>query len=185
MYVVRGFSWGGTIQDFANSPKSDLDHKNEGLSNAVSSAVHFSFLYATLRRSCEANGSLYMQVIIFDDFQIWEGRCSPDQEPFASEFLPITPTWPTLRTNFDEKTTLAGQVVFDKAFVGGGCGEFEITNRGAQVCENFELEINIRPSWGTILTKDGLPSLTGLALLEQDAQAGVCFSSITTAMQEV
>jgi hypothetical protein len=116
-----------------------------------------------------------LQYILFDDFQIWEGRCAPGKEPFASEVQPVVASWPELRTDFGAETSLTGELVFDKAFVGGGCGGFEITNKGTQACENFELEINVRPTWGTILTRDGQPSLNGLIMLENDAQAGVWF----------
>jgi hypothetical protein len=74
-----------------------------------------------------------VQTILFDNFQIWEGRCIPEEEPFAGEITPITPEWPELRTNLNKPTTLTTSMYFEKAFVGGGCGEVHVTNIGAQV----------------------------------------------------
>jgi hypothetical protein len=119
----------------------------------------------TIWRSC-------VQHIRFDNFEIWEGRCTPAEEPFDTELAIVVPEWPTLRANLDKPTVLTTQLVFEKAFVGGGCGHVVVTNVGSKACDAYEVEINIRPSWGNLMLKDGLPSFSGLNLLTSDTAAG-------------
>eukprot|EP00892_Ulva_mutabilis_P008553 jgi/Ulvmu1/606/UM001_0614.1 len=112
------------------------------------------------------------ETIDFDDFQIWEGRCAPMDEPFSQKLTKPVPIWPAMRTDLDKPTTLQAAVEFDKAFVGGGCADFAIKNQADVPCDDFELELNIRPDWGKILDRGGSPNLSGLTLLDSDAAAG-------------
>lgn len=114
-----------------------------------------------------------VQTIDFDDFQIWEGKCSPMDEPMDQELTHPTPMWPNMKTDLNKPTTLLALIAFEKAFVGGGCGDFEIENRADVPCEDYELELNIRPDWGALLLKEGKPNLSGLTMIDSDPEAGM------------
>lgn len=113
-----------------------------------------------------------MQTIVFDDFMIYEGRCEPGEEPTDTEEVPVLPVWDTLRSDLDMATTLKTNIEFGSAFTGGGCGEIQVENTGNEECDGFELEVNVRPSWGELMEKEGVPSLNALELLENDAASG-------------
>jgi hypothetical protein len=113
-----------------------------------------------------------MQHIQFDDFQVWEGKCAPEDGPFSTNVEPIIPSWPEFRTDLSKATTLKTTTVFNKAFVGGGCGGLEIENTGTLQCDGFEAEINVRPSWGAVLNKNGALSLSAMELIDKDEAAG-------------
>jgi hypothetical protein len=115
---------------------------------------------------------MMVQTIQFDNFQIWEGRCPPEEEPFDQQLTKVLPIWPELRTDLRKATVLETTLVFEKAFVGGACGTVHVKNTGQTVCEGFDVEINIRPTWGGLLLKNGLPSFNSLDLLESDVDAG-------------
>lgn len=117
--------------------------------------------------------SMEMQTIDFDDFQIWEGKCAPTEEPFDQEVTHPTPVWPNMKTDLNKPTTLLALIAFEKAFVGGGCGDFEIENQADVPCEDYELELNIRPEWGTLMLKGGKPNVRGLTIIDSDAEAGM------------
>lgn len=119
----------------------------------------------------------HLQVIHFDDFHIWEGRCPPSDEPFATEVAPIEPTWPEMRSDLNKPTILYTELLFKKAFVGGGCADILVTNNGEQQCDAFEVEINVRPVWGELLSRNGQPSLTGMDLVMMDPDAGAPYST--------
>lgn len=116
----------------------------------------------------------FLQTIRFDDFQVWEGRCTPEDEPFTQALSLPKPTWDNMRSDLNAPTVLLAEVVGKTAFAGGGCIKFEVLNTADSICNQFELEINIRPSWGTLLKKDdGKPNFQKLTPIEIDDEAGV------------
>lgn len=112
------------------------------------------------------------ETIEFDDFQIWEGKCSPENEPFTQELTLPSPVWDNMRSDLNAPTVLLAEVVGRTAFGGGGCVTFEVLNTADSMCSQFELEINIRPTWGTVLSRDGKPNWQKLTPLEIDEEAG-------------
>lgn len=115
---------------------------------------------------------LHLQTIDFDDFQIWEGNCPPMDEPFVQEVTYPVPVWPNMKTDLDKPTTLLASISFQKAFIGGGCGGIDIENRAAVPCDDFEIELNIRPEWGGLLINKGEPNLSGVTLIDSDEESG-------------
>lgn len=93
-------------------------------------------------------------------------------EPFTQELSEPEPMWPTMRTDLNKPTTLLATVEFKKAFVGGGCADFAVKNLATVPCQDFEIELNIRPEWGEILGRGGSLNLRGSSLAESDAAAG-------------
>jgi hypothetical protein len=122
-------------------------------------------LVTEMSQLCEA----LVQTIRFDDFQVWTGKCAPEDEPFPNVVTFPKPVWPSMLT----------KVVFSKAFTGGGCATFEVQNTAAVPCDMYELELNIRPEWGTILQKEGVLNLQRCSLLEQDEAAGEILQACT------
>lgn len=115
---------------------------------------------------------LYLQTIDFDDFEIFEGRCSPMDEPLQRELTLPIPMWPSMITNLDEPTALLANIKFEKAFVGGGCGNVEVQNTVDVPCDEFQIELNIRPEWGGLLESRGQPRLNSVTLMDSNAEAG-------------
>ena len=114
-----------------------------------------------------------MQTIVFDDFGIWDGRCTPADEPFSTDLAPVPPpAWPTLRTDFSAPTSFAAAMEFDKTFTGGGCGKLVVTNNGAEDCARFEAHVNIDPAFGGIGERGGEPLINNLQIEDMDAAAG-------------
>lgn len=113
------------------------------------------------------------ETIRFDDFQVWEGKCTPADEPFTQELTLPKPTWDNMRSDLNKPTVLLAEAKGKTAFAGGGCVKFEVLNTADTTCNQFELEINIRPTWGTVLEKDdGKPNFQKLTHIETDAEAG-------------
>ena len=140
--------------------------------------MHLTFLPVTclsrdifIGRSDPVQSSV-LQTILFDDFLIWEGKCEPGQEPAGFDIAPVMPRWSNLKSNLDKPTTLRTSVVFESAFTSGGCGEVHIENVGEQKCDEFLLELNIRPDWGALMEKEGSPALNALELLDSDETTG-------------
>jgi len=93
-------------------------------------------------------------------------------EPFVQELTLPKPTWPNMQTDLNKPTTLLATVEFQKAFVGGGCADFAVENKAAVPCEDFEIELNIRPAWGKLLDRRGSPNLSGSRLADSDPETG-------------
>jgi hypothetical protein len=96
------------------------------------------------------------ETIRFSDFKIYEGECMPSDAPPLSSDQPVVhldPTWATMRPLVD--TDLQTTTVFSKPYVGGGCGEIIVTNTGAR-CDRWQIEISIRPEWGSLVKWAGL-----------------------------
>ena len=55
-----------------------------------------------------------------------------------------------------------------------------VTNTASQQCDAFEVEVNVRPSWGKILERDGNPSLLALDILLQDPDAGCAATCVAS-----
>jgi hypothetical protein len=62
-------------------------------------------------------------------------------------------------------TDLQTTTVFSKPYVGGGCGEIIVTNTGAR-CDRWQIEISIRPEWGSLV------KWAGLILLDSETESG-------------
>ena len=78
-----------------------------------------------------------------------------------------------MRSDLNKPTVLLAEAKGKTAFAGGGCIKFEVLNTADSVCNQFELEINIRPTWGTVLEKDdGTPNFQKLTPIEIDEAAG-------------
>lgn len=131
-----------------------------------------------------------LQTIVFDDFQVWEGRCPPDKEPFSQTLVKPVAKWKGMRHDKKGDTVLNVSTIFEKASTGGGCAKFEIENLSPEDCDVYEVELNIRPSWGTLSERDGDVIIHGIKLLDVDANAGTssCVDTekpqICTARQE-
>lgn len=125
--------------------------------------------------SCPARYQVFRhaQTIEFDFFEIWEGRCTPDDEPFTGAQKEFLPMWPTMRTDLERPTVLVTTLYFNKAFTGGGCGDVRVLNTAATPCDEFEVEINIRPGWGWLLIQGDKIGLSSLTIIEEDREAGV------------
>jgi hypothetical protein len=130
-------------------------------SNVTIDTLYFSVFFGGSSISFQARKD---ETIQFDDFMIYEGECTPNSIPESKTLAMIQPVWEGQRPKID--TDLKTSVVKAKTFVGGGCGQIAITNVGAMECEDWQLEVNIRPSWGS-LTK-----WSGVTLLEDNKVAG-------------
>jgi hypothetical protein len=76
-------------------------------------------------------------------------------------------------SDLNKPTVLLAEVKGKTAFAGGGCVKFDVLNTADTVCNQFHLEINIRPSWGTLLkTADGKPNYQQLIPVEADEEKG-------------
>lgn len=118
---------------------------------------------------------LRVQTIRFDDFQVWEGMCAPENEPFAKELFKPSPEWPSMQPPIaSSASVLEVDAIFEKAFVGGGCAKFEMTKTVEEDCSEFHVELHIRPSWGTLAVRNGKPTMHGVSLVHSDESAGVC-----------
>jgi hypothetical protein len=95
-----------------------------------------------------------------DDFTIYEGM---HQFHRIEHVAMIQPVWEASdpRRHRPQDERLEGQDVRR-----GRMGQIAITNVGAMECEDWQLEVNIRPSWGS-LTK-----WSGVTLLEDNKVAG-------------
>jgi hypothetical protein len=107
------------------------------------------------------------ETIRFSDFKIYEGECMPSDapSPLSSDqpVVHLDPTWATMRPLVD--TDLQTTTVFSKPYVGGGCGEIIVTNTGAR-CDRWQIEISIRPEWGSLV------KWAGLILLDSETESG-------------
>ena len=113
-----------------------------------------------------------MQTIIFDDFQVWEGLCPPDKEPFTQTLITHVPEWNGMK-QAKGASNLRAKALFEKASTGGGCGKLEVENLSEKECSMYEVDLNVRPSWGTLSLRQGKYIVHGAHVLETDAQAGV------------
>jgi hypothetical protein len=138
--------------------------------NITIDLLYFSVFFGGSSPSFAARKNEWIE---FDDFLVLEGRCTPDDEPIDPIVTPILPTWPEQSTKLFEPTDLAIEIVFTKSFTGGACGRFYVTNRADTTCSTFDVHLSVRPSWGGLLTKNGVPSITGLSLNERDDGSGM------------
>jgi hypothetical protein len=129
--------------------------------NVTIDTLYFSVFFGGSSESFQARKD---ETIQFDDFMIYEGECTPTSVPEIKTLATIQPVWEGQRPKIE--SDLQTSVIKAKTYVGGGCGQIAITNVGATVCEDWQLEINIRPSWGT-LTK-----WSGVTLIENNKDAG-------------
>ena len=117
-----------------------------------------------------------VQTIIFDDFQVWEGLCPPDSEPFSQTLVTHTPEWSGMKQS-KGASNLKARVLFQSASTGGGCGKLVVENTSGKECSMYEVDLNIRPSWGTLSQRQGKFIMHGAEVVDIDAQAGVVASS--------
>jgi hypothetical protein len=113
-----------------------------------------------------------LQTIMFDDFQVWEGRCPPEDEPFSQNLIKPKPEWASMRHEKTGDSVLKVNTYFEKASTGGGCAKFIIENTSPKGCDIYEIELSIRPSWGTLSERDGDVIIHGVSLLDTDKDAG-------------
>ena len=113
-----------------------------------------------------------LQTIVFDDIQVWEGRCAPENEPFPQTVVKPLPEWDGMATH-DAPAVLSANAIFDKAALGGGCAKLEIMNTGSQDCDEYQVHLNVRPSWGFLDTRDGQWVVHGVDVIDSNADAGV------------
>lgn len=123
--------------------------------------MYFSVFFGGSSESFQARKD---ETIQFDDFMIYEGECAPTSVPESNTIATIQPVWDGQRPAIE--TDLTTSVVKASTYVEGGCGQIAITNTGAELCDDWQLEINIRPSWGS-LTK-----WSGVTLLQDNKDAG-------------
>jgi hypothetical protein len=94
------------------------------------------------------------------------------------------PIWENMVSDLNKPTVLLAEVVGRTAFAGGGCVKFNVLNTADTNCNQFHLEINIRPSWGTLLkTTDGKFNYQQLTPVEINEEKGEL--SASTHMTEV
>jgi hypothetical protein len=128
--------------------------------NVTIDTMYFSVFYGGSNPTFEAKKD---ETIRFADFKIYEGECLPNAAPSAAPLQHVSPTWETMRPL--AKSDLQTQAVFNKPYVGGGCGDIVVTNPGSK-CDRWQLEISIRPGWGS------LAKWAGLVLLEDEQESG-------------
>jgi hypothetical protein len=114
---------------------------------------------------------VWLQTILFDDFQVWEGRCTPDKEPFSQKIFQTLPEWPGMK-KITSSSNLKVDLDFKKASAGGASGKFFVENTATSACDVYQIHLHIRPSWGTIQGRDGSLLLHGAKIVEQDEKAG-------------
>lgn len=110
--------------------------------------------------------------IDFSGFDIVQGRCTPNDTPLPSNLKTILPTWPGQAPSLAAAapaTTIATTLVFTKMFVGGACVDLNLRNTAEETCAAIEVDIGIRPSWGRILTRENVPSLSQMSLLSTES----------------
>lgn len=83
-----------------------------------------------------------------------------------------------MRQEYTGETVLNVTTIFEKASTGGGCAKFEIENMSSKPCDVYEVELNIRPSWGTLSERDGYPIVHGVSLLDIDEDAGALLVAV-------
>lgn len=108
------------------------------------------------------------QTIQFDGFKVWEGSCPPKAGLYDDIVDPVRPRWPGMRINTAAKSTLAASFHLDNLYTGNGCAAVLIRNEGKRDCRDWVVEIEARPSWGSV------SKYTGLTLVASDKLAGAC-----------
>jgi hypothetical protein len=91
-----------------------------------------------------------VQHLRFDDLGVWEGRCTPEQEPFPTAAPVLLPTWLNLQSKFTKPTVLTAALKFDDTSLGSACGNVYLRSYAGGTCKGFSLEVNVRPTWGKI-----------------------------------
>jgi hypothetical protein len=132
--------------------------------NVTIDTLYFSVFFGGSSPTFQAKKD---ETIRFSDFKIYEGECMPSDapSPLSSDqpVVHLDPTWATMRPLVD--TDLQTTTVFSKPYVGGGCGEIIVTNTGAR-CDRWQIEISIRPEWGSLV------KWAGLILLDSETESG-------------
>jgi hypothetical protein len=132
--------------------------------NVTIDTLYFSVFFGGSSPSFQAKKD---ETIRFADFKIYEGQCMPSDapSPLSSDQLVmhLDPTWEKMRPLVD--TDLLTSTVFTKPYVGGGCGDIIVTNSGS-ACERWQVEISIRPEWGSLV------KWAGLVLLDSETESG-------------
>lgn len=114
---------------------------------------------------------MVVQTILFDDIQVWEGRCAPENEPFSQTVVKPIPEWNS-KLRDTAPSVLSANAVFDKTAPGGGCPKLEVQNIGARDCDQYQVQLNIRPSWGSLDSRDGKWTVHGVDVIDYNADAG-------------
>lgn len=141
-------------------------------SNVSIDTLYFSVFFGGSSRTFAPKKD---ETIDFGGFEVFSGRCTPADEPLPVDLEPVLPVWPEQAADLAPgapATTVAASLVFTKMFVGGACVDLHLRNTASEACSGIEAVVGVRPSWGRLLTRDGQPSLSQLALLEMNATSG-------------
>ena len=102
---------------------------------------------------------------------MWEGRCAPENEPCSQTVVKPTPDWDGMK--YDRTPSALGVTpLFERAYIGGGCARLQIENGVADACNKYEVQLSVRPSWGSLDIRDGDYLINDLEFIEGDAVAG-------------
>ena len=94
--------------------------------------------------------ALFVQHIRFDDFNVWEGGCSPAAEPLPTSDAIVLPTWSGQLSDFNKPTHLTASINYANTSLGSACGAMYVRNWASAACSSYTLEVNVRPGWGAV-----------------------------------
>ena len=94
--------------------------------------------------------ALFVQHIRFDDFNVWEGGCSPAAEPLPTSDAIVLPAWSGQLSDFNKPTHLTASINYANTSLGSACGAMYVRNWASAACSSYTMEINVRPAWGAV-----------------------------------
>ena len=121
--------------------------------------------------TCLIVSILAVQHIRFDDFNVWEGRCTPDAEPLPTTEAIVLPVWSGQRSDFTAPTHLTAAMAYTSTSLGSACGTLQVRNWASAACSSYTLEVNVKPGWGAVANVDAV-ALAPAARSQADVAAG-------------
>lgn len=78
----------------------------------------------------------------------------PENETLSQLLVKPKPEWDVKRLGI-APTVLAVESPFPKPTLGGACSKLKIRNQAAAQCDQYQVLLNVRPSWGYHYIRNG------------------------------